>query len=172
MSESQGERYSRLVKQINIPPSQLNTPFGRLALKLKEYTATPSDISTLNSIKSWFTFLPTGTAIVCGIAAYRFTSKRNWKWYSRVIYTTVSGYAGMQVSVLVELIQAFTKFKKVEFDRKGFEQELFSDSELNAKQNENTCQVQNENTLPQVTGINKIVKVNQYGDVVEEDPKI
>ncbi|KAJ3258999.1 hypothetical protein HK103_003140 [Boothiomyces macroporosus] len=158
MSESQGEKYSRLVKQINIPPSQLNTPFGRLALKLKEYTATPSDISTLNSIKSWFTFLPTGTAIVCGIAAYRFT----------------------------KLIQAFTKFKKVEFDRKGFEQELFSDSELNAKQNGNTyqvqnedtqvqnenAQVQNENTLPQVTGTNKIVKVNQYGDVVEEDPKI
>lgn len=112
MSESQGERYSRLVKQINIPPSQLNTPFGRLALKLKEYTATPSDISTLNSIKSWFTFLPTGTAIVCGIAAYRFTSKRNWKWYSRVIYTTVSGYAGMQVSVLVGTYIVVNKFKR------------------------------------------------------------
>ncbi|KAJ3269564.1 hypothetical protein HDV01_001206 [Terramyces sp. JEL0728] len=228
MTESQGEKYSRLVKQINIPPSQLNTPFGRLAVQLKEYNANPNDTSTLNSIKTWFTFLPTGTAIVCGIAAYRFARKKNWKWYSRLIYTTVSSYAGMQVSVLVgtyivvnkfkstgygqifnqwrleeelarngdqyvrltnkqvdewinansELINAFTKFRKSKSDRQKFDQDLFKkDSEFTPVKDEfDSSKPDGFNTGPPTqdgfSTSRKIAKVNQYGDVVEEDPKI
>ncbi|KAJ3269565.1 hypothetical protein HDV01_001207 [Terramyces sp. JEL0728] len=86
---TEGEQYSKLLRQISVPKPQLNSPLGQLAQQLNKYIPNQTDIQYLDSIRTWILHVPVGVTLLAGALATRY-SKRS-KSGVFIIFGTFAG---------------------------------------------------------------------------------
>ncbi|KAJ3317424.1 hypothetical protein HDV06_001564 [Boothiomyces sp. JEL0866] len=99
---------TQLIKEINVPESELSSPYGRLAHKLKIYNPSFHDIHAIDSIRYWRVYLPTTALFLGGISCY--TLGRRFKWYNRIGITALGALASPSVAHYIADINMQHKF--------------------------------------------------------------